>query len=345
MNSNRPVTPEGLDRNAPTLAVRDDEQGPSARSPIPSTLLGAFWCSVGIALFPEASVLSSALVAFGAAVVLGSETRRTQALAMLIATVVGSVVALLLFGVRPLPMTLVSTLGAYAIGWGCVTGRLGAGGLLLTSAALGLVGAGIDSALASMQGGSITSLLTEAVDKVVEMNEATADLDGMTAVLWAKEVFLAYWPTMYFVVGLTNVLCALYGAQTGARTMGVRDDEGLMVRYDVPLWAVVVFALGVAIELLGPVLPIGQETSAMVGANVVMCARIALALQGIAVLRWWMKERGVSRLARTAAVLAALWLELSFALASIAGLLDVAANFRSLERRRPSLIPGPAKER
>lgn len=344
MNSNRPVTPEGLDRDAVTLAVRDDEQGPSVRSSIPSTVLGAFWCSVGIALFPEASVLSSALVAFGAAVVLGGGTRRTQALALLIATAVGSVAASLLFGVRPLPMALVSTLVAYAIAWGYVRGHLGAGGLVLASAVLGCVGAGIDSTLASMQGGSITSLLTEAIDKVVEMNEATVDLDGMTAVLWAKDVFLAYWPTMYFVVGLANVLFALYGARTGARTMRVRDED-LMVRYDVPLWVVVVFALGVAIELLGPHLPAWQETSAMVGANVVMCARLALALQGIAVLRWWTKERGASTLARTVVVLAALWLELSFALASIAGLLDVAANFRSLERKRPSLIPGPAKER
>lgn len=345
MNGNRPVTPEGLDRNTGALVVRDSEQGPSKRSSIPSTVFGAFWCSVGIALFPEASVISSALVAFGMAVVLGGGTRRMQALATLAAMAAGCAISLLLFGVRTLPMTVASTLGAYAIGWAYVTGRLGAGGLLLASTALGCAGAGIDSVLASLQGGSITSLLTEAVDKVVEMNEASADMDGMAAVLWVRDAFLAYWPTMYFLVGLTNVLCALYGAHTGAKTMGMRREEGLMARYDVPLWVVVVFALGVAIELLGPVLPAWQDTAAMVGANVVMCARVALAMQGIAVLLWWLKERGASRLARTLAVLVVLWLELSFALASIAGLLDVAANFRSLERRRPSLIPMPSKER
>ena len=345
MNSNRPVIPEGLDRNAAALAVRDDEQGPSGRSSTPSTVFGAFWCSVGIALFPEASVLSSALVAFGAAVVVGSGTRRTQALALLAAIAVGSVAAYLLFGVRALPMTVISALGACAIGWGYVTGRLHAGGLLLASAVLGGAGAGIDSVLASMHGSSITSLLTESVNKVVEMNEASADLDSMTAVLWARDAFLAYWPTMYFVVGLGNVLCATYGARKGVQVMRLREDAGLLASYDVPLWLIVVFVLGVVIELLGPHLPAWQETSAMVGANVVACARVALGLQGIAVLLWWMKERRASGFAKALAVIVAVWLELSFALASIAGLMDVVANFRSLERKRPSLNLGPAKER
>jgi 1-acyl-sn-glycerol-3-phosphate acyltransferase len=105
------------------------------------------------------------------------------------------------------------------------------------------------------------------------------------------------------------------------------------------------FALGVAAQLLGPVLPSWQKEVATVGANVVMCCRLVLLQQGLSVLQWWMREHRVPVFTRVFLLLMALWLEMSFALTSIAGILDVIFNLRHIPRRRPQFAPWSARER
>jgi hypothetical protein len=153
------------------------------------------------------------------------------------------------------------------------------------------------------------------------------------------------WPTIYFVVAAGMAICSLLGARSGARRAGRQVESDMIARFDVPLWVAELFALGVAAQLLGPVLPSWQKEVATVGANVVMCCRLVLLQQGLSVLQWWMRERRVSVFTRAFLLLAALWLEMSFALTSIAGILDVIFNFRHIPRRRAQISFGSARER
>lgn len=345
MNSKRPVVPEGLSSHDRQLAVYETPQATSGGSPRPSRIVGLVWCSVGSALVPLVPVLSCALAAFGMAVLISGGGRREQIMALLVALVAGLTGTYLLFGVYGLPMTALSVLCAFALARELAMGRLRSGGLIAEAAAVSLAMVGVDMVSTSLQGTSITELITDVVNQAVEMSTESLDLDGVTAVLETRDSLLVYWPTVYFVVGTGIALCSLFGAWLGVRTSGGRVEPGVIARFDVPLWVAELFALGVVADVLGPRLPQWQREVAMVGANVVMCTRIVLAQQGISVLLWRLRERGAAWPRRAILAFLALWLEMSFALMSIVGIVDVAVNLRHLERNRQDLSLWPARER
>ena len=330
MNSKRPVVPEGLTSETRQLAVHSESVDPSGRGHRTRLIMGVVLGSIGSAYAASAPVLSSVVIAFGVAVAIGGGGRLERAVSLISALVAGVVGTYLLFGTYEIPMTVVSVLCAFLLAWGYVSDRLRTGWLLLAAAAVTCIMIGIDTVSTSMQGTSITDLVASMVDEAVTSSMGSLDMEGKAVLLETRDQMMAYWPTVYFTVALGIVVCSLFGAWTGARTcMCVAE----------------LFAVGVAAQLLGPFLPAWQEETAMVGANVVMCTRIVLAQQGISVLLWRMRERRVAVLFATLGVLSAVWLEMSFALASVVGLLDVVANFRHLPRNRMDLRLWPASER
>jgi hypothetical protein len=344
MSDRRPVVPEGLDPNTRQLAVRE-EMPQSGENATRGLIFGLVWCSVGSALVPLVPVIACAIVAFGAAVAMSMGDRRGQVLALMASLVAGLGGSLLFFGVQEVPNTELSIICSFAVAWAVVSGRMHTGGLVAGAAATALVMIGMDFVSTSLQGTSINEVITSVVDQAVEESIGTLDLDGVTAVLEAKESVVSMWPTIYFVVAAAMVVCSYLGARSGARRAGGQVESDVLVRFDVPLWVAELFALGVAAQLLGPYLPSWQREVATIGANVVMCCRLVLVQQGLSVLQWWMRERRVPVFTRAFLLLAALWLEMSFALTSIAGILDVIFNFRHIPRRRAQISFGSARER
>ena len=307
--------------------------------------MGSFGVSVGSAFVPLVPVLANVLVAFGGG---GHTARGAVASRCSCSWPVlwrGKLGSFLLFGVHEVPNTELSVICAFVMAWAVVSGRLHTGGLVGGVAALTLVMIGMDTVSTSLQGTSINEVITSVVDQVVEESIGSLDLDEVAAVLEAKESVVSMWPTIYFVVAAGMAICSLLGARSGARRAGRQVESDMIVRFDVPLWVAELFALGVAAQLLGPVLPSWQKEVATVGANVVMCCRLVLLQQGLSVLQWWMREHRVPVFTRVFLLLMALWLEMSFALTSIAGILDVIFNLRHIPRRRPQFAPWSARER
>jgi len=249
-----------------------------------------------------------------------------------------------LMGVQGMPTTLLSVLCSYVLSRQLVLGKLHTGGLLVVTLATTLIMMGADIVSTSLQGTTVTKVITSLVDQAVEANLSQVDLDGTSALLETRDMLLAHWPTMYFLVSAGMALFALLGALLGERSGGNSQQAGIATRYDVPVWVAGLFAAGVAFEMLGPHLPAWKDEVVLLGANIVMTMRLVLALQGISVLLWWLSERHAAWATRVLAVLVSLWFEASFALTSVAGLVDVAVNFRRLKRRRPDLVPRPARE-
>ena len=345
MSGKRPVAPEGFTQPSTQLVLRDTGQEPSSgRSTRQRLIMGVMWCSLGSAFLPLAPVLANVLVAFGGAVAMAWGSRRERVIVLLCSLTAGCVSSFALIGATDLPMTVVSIVCAFALARAMVLGTLSTGRVVLAAFLATAVMMVADTAITSQQGTSVSELVSTVVNETVEANLGSLDLEGTTALLETRDQLVAYWPVIYFSVGLGLVLCALAGAWLGARSSGVPVQAGMISRFDVPLWVAVLFAAGVAAQLLGPRLPAWQDETTMVGANVVMCARIVLAQQGLSVLQWWMRERRAIPPVRTAVVLMGVWLELSFALTSVLGLLDVGINFRRFERGRADLIPRPTRE-
>lgn len=347
MNNGRPVAPEGYEPPAGQLALRVEPVAPRGGSPVARAVFGVLWSSVGSAFVPVAPVLANMLVAFGATLAYGNAGRRGQVMSLLAAVAAGAASTYFVQGVQGFPMTLVSIACAFALAWALVSGRLRTGVLLFVAALTMLAMIGTDMVSTSLEGTSITALVTSVVDEVVDSSVGSLDLEGKTALLEARDELLVYWPTIYFAVAATMALCSLLGARMAARASDVATPSLIeaIIAYDVPLWVAVLFALGAIAQMVGPSLPAWQDALTMVGANVVMSTRIALAQQGLSVLQWWMREHRVGWSARALVVLVAVWLEMAFALASAVGLLDVAVNFRHLKRERPDLVLGPTGER
>lgn len=343
MSDRRPPSPQGLDQATKQMTVYGKH--PLDEGARPGRILGLVWCAVGGVLIPLAPVVSCALVAFGAAILFGAGDLRDRLVGVVVSLLAGVVSTLLAFGAHDIPSTLVAVVGALVLAGLVSTGHLRTGHLIVSAIAMTVAMVCIDVVSTSMQGTTITAVITDVVDNAVQSSMSAVDLDGTAALLEARETMLALWPTVYFVVGVGMALCSLLGAWLGARASGRQPEAGMMARYDVPLWVTLAFAAGVAAQLLGTHLPANQEQASMLGANVVTCSRIVLAQQGLSVLVWWMRKRPVPTPTRAVAIMVALWLEMSLALMSIMGIVDVALNFRRLERQRPDLVPRPTRER
>ena len=216
MSDRRPVVPEGLEPSTTQLAVRE-EMPQSGKNATRGLIYGLGWCSVGSALVPLAPVIACVLVAFGAAVAIGTGSRREQVLVLMAGLVAGLLSSYLHFGVHEVPNTELSVICAYVVAWAVATGRLHTGGLVGGVAAITLVMIGMDTLSTSLQGTSINEVITTVVDQVVEESIGTLDLEGVAEVLEAKESVIAMWPTIYFVVAASMVVCSLIGAKVGAR--------------------------------------------------------------------------------------------------------------------------------
>ena len=341
----RPVVPEGWDSAASTqLALRDDHDQPSGRSTRMQALLGMLWCLVGSAFVPLVQVGSNMLIAFGFASIAGAGHRRERVAALLLSLAAGGVITTVLTGVYTLPMTMVSVLCAYGVACAVVEGKLRTNGLVALAFSVTCAMLGTDVVSTSARGTSINEVIANAVNEVVETSMSQLSVEDVSAVLESRDQVMAYWPTLYFAVSAGMVLLSLAGAVLGARSIGRAPQSGMISRFDAPLWVGILFAVGAVAEMLASHLPSWQHEATIVGANLVMITRLVLAQQGISVLLWWLRERHASGAIKVMSTLVALWVELSFALTSVVGLVDLAVNFRHIKRGRADLVLGSAKE-
>ena len=339
------MAPEGLEPNSTDLVLLESGRPSSGGGIRPSRVLGLFWCSLGSAFAVMTPVLANVLIAFGATVAMVGGQKRDRITTLLVVLVSGCVAALMLTGVMEIPSTVIAVLSAYVLARWMAMGRLDTNRFIAMVVVIACLSMGVDSVLASMHGTSITEVVSMTVDGVVEQSIGSLDMSETAALLEARDSMMAYWPTLYLAVGLGDAICSLMGAWMGAKTSGNAPEAGMLARFDVPLWVALLFSAGVVTELMASLVPSWQDAMTMVGANVVMCARLILMLQGLSVLQGLMLGKGLAKPVRMLVILLALWLEMSFALMSVVGLLDVALNFRHLRRKRPDLIQRPTEER
>ena len=346
MRERRPVAPEGFDPNASIKALAVLGNGePSGRSTRSSLLWGLLWCSIGSACVPLAPIAANVLVAFGMVVAARDRGVKEQALVLCVSLAAGCSVSYALFGAFDIPSTVVAVLCAFAVAQIYVARKLNAGSLLAIAGVAALAMACQDFLAASKEGMTIAEVINQMVSGMVDTSSGSLDISTTTALIEARNLMVSYWPTLYAATGLALTVFSLMGAFLALVTSRVERPASVVANYDVPLVVPMAFAFGVAAELSSAHLPAGADVAALAGANVVMISRIALAQQGISVLVWWLRERRVGLAVRTALVFAALWLEMSLALVSLVGLLDVMINFRRLPRRRPNLVVRPMQER
>lgn len=292
---------------------------------------GALWCALGTFLCALAGPIGGLVSGYGLYELTEPALKRGKAAA---AFSVAAVSATLIVLVPAASGALVTTVAACAAYAACKRfGRVDTASVVLISVLCGLAGMGIDAALSASAGSSLVADLSDEFGSVVR--EATGQgIEGTIAADQLTGIFRALWPFAYVAQAGIAAGAAAIGCKSAERRLHGSSPAPRLASYDAPLWCVGVVASGFVLMAASRLPFPGAGSLLVVGACALMTMRVVFAVQGLAVLA---SKLGASRggcLLRVLAYAVAAWLELMVMAVTIAGLVDVWANFRKLPRGR-----------
>ena len=342
-DSNRPVVPDGLRRETPGEGSPREKLDRTTEGPKPASS-GLVWAVVGGAAMLLGTDLGCAFVAYGIGLTL-SEGARAKWSTFVVSTL-AAVLACVLADPTQIPYAVVGCLAA-ALFSGCGTKwDLSAGRKCLSVALIAVSLAGIAAVAAYLDG---SSLPAEVESTIVEYGKEArssvgSDPDLNSQIDEIQATARMYWPATYLAPAIIEAACAQLGALVAARRCGTRSGH-TFAEFDEPVWVCVVFVVGVLASLMSPLASAWSSQVKMIGENVLTVARVALTLQGLALLAWLYKSSRIGPFTRGFLMVIAVYLEFTFLIMSVLGLVDiVAANFRGLPRKRGGRADAPARE-
>lgn len=331
----RPVAPEGFDGSKGTRDAQEVVEGPS------STQGGLVWILVGAACMLVGIDFACVLVAYGIGLSEsnGKGARRTA----FVVACLASILVCVLVDPKQIPYVLIGCLTAWVFSADGSDAEASAGWKCFAVAAIALAMAGTDAVFAHLNNTSLPAAMDGAIRTYAREagQSASADMrEQLTAVVTLAKT---YWPMVFLSNAIVEALCSHIGGSLAARKRNARTERTFSL-FDAPAWVAVLFIVGVAASLLSSQLPAWSSQVKMVGENVLTAARVALFLQGAAVATWYTKKAGFGPITQGLTLVAAFYLEVSFLLVSVVGLVDVAAaNFRGLPRKRDNARPKDPK--
>lgn len=144
------------------------------------------------------------------------------------------------------------------------------------------------------------------------------------------------WPQACLVAALVFVVCAHAAAYAGVRSAGKeagREVQGAgwsFSEFSLPFWTVAFVLASLACLAGGTYLAGGDSLLVAIGANLLLGMRLAYMVQGFALVRWLCEKYEVGYLLRACLILLGLYLESSFYVMCVVGLVDALADFRQL---------------
>lgn len=340
IDSRCPVAPEGLDQTHTESAPKDEKpKGVENRGDELRKGLG--WAVAGGACAFARPFLASIVSTYGICVAACSGERKNR-LRAYGACALSAVLAAALFDLMQMPVVIATTVSTCVVAELALKNRASSGGVCLVSLGLAFAFVGIDAVYAQMSGQSLAEFVGQMLSAYGEAFETSSNLKVQASLESALDMMRMYWPVAYLVSAITQVSCALATARITLRLRGVPQKEGFLSSFDVPLWVCIAFLLGMVVSIAAPNLPAWSQEAKFVAENVFTASRIALGIQGIAVGICFAKAYHVGPFMRGFLVVGMVWLEVSFVIMSVLGLVDALfANFRDLERDRRGFATGP----
>lgn len=207
-------------------------------------------------------------------------------------------------------------------------------GICAVIVATALVNIGIEAAVATAAGSSLSQVVDGLLAYMVSVAQAAAGT-GIQAELIVRQiapVLKALWPFTYVASAGMDALAAGIGSYLMyVRTSGIPRVPAIAA-FDMPMWPVGVLIasiLGLSASLSG--FP-GAEVLLSASVTALMSVRFIFAIQGFAVVLTFANRFRFGCLGRTLLLVLSIWLETMFFIVSIVGLIDVWANFRKLTR-------------
>lgn len=217
------------------------------------------------------------------------------------------------------------------------------GCLFIATASVLLMGA--DALVAWSQQTTISEVIQQVARQYAElMSAGSSTLSQKEALDGLYEGLNTYWPLSYAFMAAVEGFLAYLGARAGMRVA----RKGLLAharlsRFRAPIWVAALFIVAAALRLAstrGLALP---DAAMIADANILALSRVALALGGLAVADWFLIHRGFGPFGRFCAMVVGIWLETSFTVMTVVGLVDLLADFRGM-RDEAGKAPQPGSD-
>lgn len=333
-DNRRPPAPQGV-----TGTAREDRgivpgsSGRGEKHDVLSVPAGMFFCALGGAVASSTlSFVGPAIASYGYLPV-ASQRSLPARIACLAAMLVPAIALGSASGASTVATAVIATLTVLVVCELTVARRLTPGALCATVGLASVALLAADELVALASGTTLSASIQASLDvyrqQVDELLVGAAD--QVEAVFAALGLL---WPVAYVMTALGLCVSALVGASVAsAHPSGSVARPPRLVDFDLPLWVVAVFVasiagLALAVSVDGP----ASQVALAVSANVAMAVRFAFAAQGLAVVAWSVRKKGLGSVASTLVGVVALYLEVQFVVLTIVGLVDVWANLRHLKR-------------
>ena len=332
-NNDRPATGNGRFEDADRRGIvptGDGDDGRLARA-LPKALIV---CAIGGALSATSTaVLAPALVAYGLALsaACGGMRGLVPGAALVAAAAAAAAVSVPL-GMASLASAVITGLSGLVVAGAFWAGRLTTGGSILAVAAISAAHLGADAVFSALNGTTLSATMASLIDayKQAFLEASPAAAVQIESVASLIELF---WPVTYVAVGFAEGASAHVGLRLAKAPLGERGRQvPSLDAYDVPLWIVAHLVATTAALAVALTVPAAPQALLTVSANMAMTLRFAFAVQGLAVLAWFMRSKGMGPLPKVLLGALALYLEVQFVVLTVAGVFDVWANFRHLGR-------------
>lgn len=298
----------------------------------PKEMSGALWFALGSFTSFVIPFFGVVMMGYGARELLEARGSR----GFLFAVAEGIVItAVALFANSGMGMLLVGeVLCVLGVVWCMRNHAATLAGICAVIVATALVNIGIEAAVATVAGSSLSQVVDGLLAYMVSVAQDAAGT-GIQAELIVRQiapVLKALWPFTYVASAGMDALAAGIGSYLMyVRTSGIPRVPAI-VAFDMPMWPVGVLIasiLGLSASLSG--FP-GAEVLLSVSVTALMSVRFIFAIQGFAVVLTFANRFRFGCLGRTLLLVLSIWLETMFFIVSIVGLIDVWANFRKLTR-------------
>ena len=204
--------------------------------------------------------------------------------------------------------------------------------LCLATLVSGCLLAAVTQVEAQYQGTSLVEVFESAVEEMVQSTDVSnLPLTTRSRISSYQTILPMLWPIILVVTGLYYVLCSHAAAYAGFRRENREASlEWSFSKFALPFWTVAFALVGVGCYAAGNYLASGNQTLIAVGINLMLCMRLAYVFQGFSLFRWLCDKYGMGYFMRALIILLGLYLEVSFYVICVVGLIDALADFRQL---------------
>lgn len=335
-DSNIPQAPEGYSRpeSSPQNFAGPSNQNGGKPRPFeaPTYKQGFVLCVVGGVITGLLSFIGAALVAYGMVIAVYCKKGHGWFGPAITSVLVTGVAAYLLSGPTEAATSVTACTLALGVGYAFATEKLtvGVGSLLVGATALALLG--YDAFFAAMAGTTLPELAQNVFNQYAsQVSGASPEIqEGLST---AKALFMLFWPTSYTGMALLYFVIARFGARTVYKAL-TRDPQKLpqFQLMDVPFWMCVLTVANLFVYALSSTILSAQDILQLITLNVFMALRVVFALQGLAVLTWFVREKHFSPALSLSLFVLAGMLEVQLGVMALVGLIDAWVNFRKLNR-------------